>query len=90
MAVGESVFNGTSGIPGDLPVVFSLAKYRGSAWWTKYFLRSCGIETDNNSESKESSVIEDFGKYSEIESNSDYKESSVTGDSSKDSTEGSS
>ena len=33
-----------SGIPGDLPVVFSLAKYRGSAWWTKYFPRSSGIE----------------------------------------------
>ena len=25
------------GIPGDLPVVFSLVKYRGSAWWTIYF-----------------------------------------------------
>ena len=33
-----------SGIPGDLPVVFTLAKYRGSAWWNKYFPRSYGIE----------------------------------------------
>jgi len=52
MAVGESVFNSLmapSGIPGDLPVVFSLDKYRGSVWWTKYFSRSYGIEIENNS-----------------------------------------
>jgi len=51
-----------SGIPGDLPAVFSLAKYRGSAWWTKYFPRSCGIEIENNSESKESSAIGDSSR----------------------------
>ena len=62
MEVGESVFNGTPGIPGDLPDVFSLAKYRGSVWWTKYFPRSYGIETENNSESKESSAIRDSSK----------------------------
>jgi len=90
MAVGESVFNNTSGILGNLPVVFSLAKYRGSAWWTKYFPRSCGIENENNSEPKDSSAIEVFRKYSKTESNSEFKENSVTGDSSKDSTEGSS
>jgi hypothetical protein len=26
-----------SGIPGDFPEVFSLAKYKGSAWWTILF-----------------------------------------------------
>ena len=51
-----------SGIPGDLPVVFSLAKYRGFAWWTKYFPRSYGIETESNPEFKESSAIGDFSK----------------------------
>jgi len=80
----------SSGIPGDLPVVFSLAKYRGSAWWTKYFPRSCGIEIENNSEPKESSAIGDFRKVSDIENNSGYKESYARGDSSKDSTEASS
>ena len=51
-----------SGIPSDLSVVFSLSKYRGSAWWTKYFLRSYGIEIENNSESTESSAIGDSSK----------------------------
>ena len=80
----------SSGIPGDLPVVFSLAKCKCSAWWTKYFPRSYGIEIENNSESRESSAIGDFRKYSEIESNSEFKESSEIWDSSKDSTEASS
>ena len=75
---------------GDLPVVFSLARYRGSAWWTKYFSRSYGIENENNSESKEGSAIGDFRKDPEIESNSEFKEISAIGDSSKNSTEGSS
>ena len=44
-----------SGRPGDLPGVFSLAKYRGSAWWTIYFL------FDSKLGSKESSAIGDSG-----------------------------
>ena len=79
-----------SGIPDDLPVVFSLAKYRGSAWWTKYVSRSYGIEIEKNSESKESATVGDFRKDSEIESNSEFKESSAVRDSNKDSMEGSS
>ena len=51
-----------SGILGDLPVVFSLAKYRGSAWWTKYFPRSCGIEIESNPEFKDSSARGDSSK----------------------------
>jgi len=51
-----------SGIPGNLLVVFRLAKYRGSAWWTKYFPRSYGIESENNSESKENSATADYSK----------------------------
>jgi len=58
----------TSGITGDLPVVFSLAKLRGSVWLTKYFPRSYGIEIENYSESEESSAIGDISK--------DYRESS--------------
>ena len=77
-------------ILGDLPLVFSLAKHRGFAWWTKYFPRSYGIEIENNSESKESSTIGNFRKDSEIENNSEFKESFTIVDSSKDSMEGSS
>ena len=51
-----------SGIPGDLPVVFSFAKYRGSAWWTIYFPWSCGIKIESKLDSKESSTIEDSSK----------------------------
>jgi hypothetical protein len=51
-----------SGIPGDLPVVFRLAKYRGSARWTKYLTRSSGIEIRITQESMESSAIGDFSK----------------------------
>jgi len=68
-----------SGIPGNLPVVCSLAKHRGSAWWTKYFPRFYGIKIGNNSESKEGSTIGDFRKDSEIESNSEFKKSSAIG-----------
>jgi len=78
-----------SGIPGDLPVVFRLAKYRGSARWTKYLTRSSGIEIRITQESMESSAIGDFSK-KKIESNSEFKESSAAGDFSKDSTESSS
>ena len=46
-----------SGIPGDLPVVFSLAKYRGSAWCTIYF-----PYLESKLESKESSAIGDSSK----------------------------
>ena len=55
--ITDKVLNLTSpsGIPGDLPVVFSLAKYRGSAWWAKYFpLRII--------QSQESSAIGDSSK----------------------------
>ena len=42
-------------MPGDLPDVSSLTKYRGSAWWTSYFsLRKV--------DSKESSAIGDSSK----------------------------
>ena len=49
-------------IPGDLPVVFSLAKCRGFDWWAKYFPRSYGIEIENNSDSEERSAIGDCSK----------------------------
>jgi len=45
-----------AGIPGDLPLVFSLDKYRGSAWWTIYF------PFESKLESKESSAIGDSSK----------------------------
>jgi len=59
-----------SGIPGDLPDVFSLTNYRGSAWWTAYFPSPCGIKIDRmkDLESVESSILED--------SNMDCKEGS--------------
>jgi hypothetical protein len=57
MAVGESVVTAPSGIPGDLPVVFSVTKYRDSVWWTNVlsplFLwegSALGIPTDINPE----------------------------------------
>jgi hypothetical protein len=57
MAVGESVVTAPSGIPGDLPVAFSVTKYRGSVWWTNVppppFLwedSALGIPTDINPE----------------------------------------
>jgi len=53
-----------SGIPGDLPDVFSLTKYRGSAWWTRYFHYTRGIEIERirDFESMESSTIGDSNK----------------------------
>ena len=50
-----------SGIPGDLPVVFSLAKYRDSAWWATYFL--C---LESKLVSRESSAIGDSSKNSMV------------------------
>jgi len=53
-----------SGIPGDLPDVLSLTKYRGSAWWTGYFPYTRGIKTEciRDFESMESSAIGDSNK----------------------------
>ena len=53
-----------SGIPGDLPDVFSLTKYRGSAWWAGYFpyTRGIKIECIRYFESMESSVIGDSNR----------------------------
>ena len=54
-----------SGIPGDLPHVSSINKYRGCAWWTVYFPLSRGIEIGSfvgKLESEESSVIGDSSK----------------------------
>jgi len=36
MAVGYSVANGLSGIPGDLPDVSSLTRHGEFVWWTFY------------------------------------------------------
>jgi len=90
MAVGESVFSGTHWDTGRPPSCIQPCQVWGSVWWTKYFLRTYGIEIENNSESKKSSAIGDFSKNSEIENNLEFKESSALEDSSKDSTEGSS
>jgi hypothetical protein len=49
-------------IPGDLPVVFSLAKYWGFAWRIKYFPTSCGIEIESNPEFRESSALGNSSK----------------------------
>ena len=53
-----------SGIPGDLPDVFSLIQYRGCAWWIKHFPSSRGIAIENveKLESMESCVTGDSSK----------------------------
>ena len=53
-----------SGIPGDLPDVFSLTKYRGSAWWTGCFPYTHGIKIEciRDFKSMESSALGDSNK----------------------------
>jgi len=55
-----------SGILGDLPDVFSLTKYWGSAWWTVYFPATRGIKIDRikDLESTKSSALGDYNKRS--------------------------
>ena len=54
----------SSGIPGDLPVVFSFTKYWDSTWWTVYFPSTHGIKIDRmkDLESTESSAVGDSNK----------------------------
>jgi hypothetical protein len=51
-------------IPCDLPEVFSLTEYRGSAWWIVYFPSSRGliIESVEKLEPRESSATGDSSK----------------------------
>ena len=51
-------------IPGDLPDVFSLTKYRGCAWWTGCLPYTSGIKIEciRDFESMESSAIGDSNK----------------------------